>query len=173
MDDGLEALEALRALEVSEPCDKPDECDERESPEKTLEDALEEMRIHCPETAFDELVRTLSALDENEQGCVEKAAELAERYDRCIGDLSTYQRAMVRVAASSAGPETRRLAARAGFRSIARAVLRIRDKKKRDVRNVKANVLKSKSSKSLKQRQRPRPNLNSNSNPKWTTTTRE
>ena len=105
-------------------------------------DAMEEMRIHCPETAFDELVRTLSALDENEPGSVEKAAELAAEYDRCIGDLSTFQRAMVRVAASPAGPsgqcsETRRLAARAGFRSIVRAVLRIRDKKKRETRKVK------------------------------------
>ena len=106
-------------------------------------DAMEEMRIHCPETAFDELVRTLSALDENEPGSVEKAAELAAEYDRCIGDLSAFQRAMVRVAASPSGQcsETRRLAARAGFRSIARAVLRIRDKKKRETRKVKLGKL--------------------------------
>jgi hypothetical protein len=141
--EALEALEQLERLKVS----GPELCDE--GLDAAL-DAMEEMRIHCPEAAFDELVRTLSALDDNEPGSVDKAAELAAEYDRCIGDLSTYQRAMVRVAASPAGPsgpcfETRRLAARAGFRSIARAVLRIRDKKKRDARIVKANALKLKS----------------------------
>jgi hypothetical protein len=123
---------------------------------KALEalEALGEMSIHCPETAFDELVRTLSALDENEPGSVEKAAELAAEYDRCIGDLSMFQRAMVRVAASTAGPETRRLAARAGFRSIARAVLRIRDKKKREDRTLKLKL--NAESKLSKQKQRQR-----------------
>ena len=140
-------------------------------------EALGEMSIHCPETAFDELVRTLSALDENEPGSVEKAAELAAEYDRCIGDLSMFQRAMVRVAASTAGPETRRLAARAGFRSIARAVLRIRDKKKREDRTLKLKL--SAESKLSKQKQRQKrnqklkPNEDKIQSTTWTMTRRE
>lgn len=139
-DDEAIALGAFEGLRVSEYSENSQDAESQHT--KALEalealEALGEMRIHCPETAFDELVRTLSALDENEPGSVEKAAELAAEYDRCIGDLSAFQRAMVRVAASTAGPETRRLAARAGFRSIARAVLRIRDKKKRETRTLK------------------------------------
>ena len=96
------------------------------------------MSVHCPVGAFDDLVATLRALDEDAPGAVDRASVLAAEYDRCIGDLTPYQRSMVRVAArASESVGTRRLAARAGFRSIARAVLRIRDKKKRETRKVK------------------------------------
>ena len=174
--DALGAFEGLRVSEYSEYTESRDT-----EALKALEalEALGEMRIHCPETAFDELVRTLSALDENEPGSVEKAAELAAEYDRCIGDLSMFQRAMVRVAASTAGPETRRLAARAGFRSIARAVLRIRDKKKREDRTLKLKL--SAESKLSKQKQRQRQKRNQKLKPNedkiqsttWTMTRRE
>ena len=99
--------------------------------------ALDAMSIHCPQSAFDDLVGALADLDENVPGSVERAAKLAEEYDRCIGDLTSFQRSMVRIAASTRGPEMRRIAARAGFRSIARAVLRINDKKKREARKIK------------------------------------
>ena len=87
------------------------------------------MSVHCPVGAFDDLVATLRALDEDAPGAVDRASVLAAEYDRCIGDLTPYQRSMVRVAArASESVGTRRLAARAGFRSIARAVVKIHDK---------------------------------------------
>lgn len=89
------------------------------------------MRIHCPATAFDDLVGALRALDRDEAGAVERAAELAQEYDRAIGDLTPYQRAMVQAAYCSKAPTTRRMCARAGFRSIMRAVLKIHKKKAR------------------------------------------
>ena len=86
------------------------------------------MRIHCPASAFDNLVSALAALDNDDEGAVEAAAELAREYDRSIGDLTSYQRAMVQVAAGSGCAKQRRAAARAGFRSIARAVLKMHKK---------------------------------------------
>ncbi len=174
--DHSDALGAFEGLRLSE---YPESRDTQDTQALEALEALGEMSIHCPETAFDELVRTLSALDENEPGSVEKAAELAAEYDRCIGDLSMFQRAMVRVAASTAGPETRRLAARAGFRSMARAGLRIRDKKKRETRTLKLKL--SAESKLSKQKQRQRQKRNQTLKPnedkiestKWTMTRRE
>ena len=172
--DEADALGAFEGLRLSE---YPESRDTQDAEALEALEALGEMSIHCPETAFDELVRTLSALDENEPGSVEKAAELAAEYDRCIGDLSMFQRAMVRVAASTAGPETRRLAARAGFRSIARAVLRIRDKKKREDRTLKLKL--SAESKLSKQKQRQKrnqklkPNEDKIQSTTWTMTRRE
>ena len=89
------------------------------------------MRIHCPATAFDDLVGALRALDRDEAGAVERAAELAQEYDRAIGDLTPYQRAMVQAAYGATAPTTRRMCARAGFRSIMRAVLKTHKKKAR------------------------------------------
>jgi hypothetical protein len=91
--------------------------------------SLGAMSVHCPVGAFDDLVASLHALDKDAPGSVDRAAVLAAQYDRCIGDLTPYQRAMVRVAArASESVATRRIAARAGFRSIARAVVKIHDK---------------------------------------------
>jgi hypothetical protein len=88
------------------------------------------MRIHCPATAFDDLVGALRALDRDEAGAVERAAGLAREYDRAIGDLTPYQRAMVQATYCATAPTTRRMCARAGFRSIVRAVLTIHKKKR-------------------------------------------
>ncbi len=87
------------------------------------------MRIHCPATAFDDLIAALRALDEGAVGAVSTAARLAREYDRGIGDLTRYQRSMLRVASGTEREAVRSAAARAAFRSIARAVVRMREKK--------------------------------------------
>jgi hypothetical protein len=92
------------------------------------------MRIHCPVAAFDDLLGALGALDAGEAGAVENAARLAREYDRGIGDLTRHQRAMLRVAAGASPHTTRREAARVAFRSIARAVVAIHDKKNGAIR---------------------------------------